>query len=229
MTAPPAAPPPADPPRFNLLAWLSGRFAAGLAIALPFVITIAIIWMVVGFIDNAVVPWVKPLLPPSMGALAESLPGAGALIAVVALVAIGALAANVIGGFVVRQTERVFNTVPLVRGVYGSAKQIVETMSNPGGQSFKEAVLIQFPTPGQWSVAFITNDQPTQIQRAVGDEALLAVYVPSCPIPTSGFLIYLPRSAMQPLNQPPEEALKLVMSAGIVKELPKPEGETKAA
>jgi uncharacterized membrane protein len=210
--------------RFNPLAWASGSFAAGLAITLPFVITIAIIWMVVSFIDNAIVPWVTPLLPPSWAGMVRALPGAGAIIAVVGLVAIGALAANVIGKFVVRTTEKVFNTVPLVKGVYGSAKQIVETMSNPGGQSFKEAVLLEFPTPGQWSIAFVTNDQPTQISRSIGDDQMTAVYVPSCPIPTSGFLIYVPRSALRPLGQPPEEALKLVMSAGIVKELPKPAG-----
>jgi len=215
--------PPQCARRFNPLAWVSGSFAAGLAIALPFVITIAIIWMVVSFIDNAVVPWVTPLLPPQWAGVVQALPGAGALIAVVALVALGALAANFIGKFVVKTTERVFNTVPLVKGVYGSAKQIVETMSNPGGQSFKEAVLLEFPNAGQWSIAFVTNDQPTQVSRAIGSEEMTAVYVPSCPIPTSGFLVYVPRSALRPLGQPPEEALKLVMSAGIVKELPKPD------
>jgi len=161
MTAPQAdAPPPAAPPRSRPLAWLSGWFAAGLAFALPFAITIAIIWMVVSVIDNAVAPWVKPALPPSMASLAESLPGAGALIAAAALIAIGALAATLIGGCIVKQTEPVFNTAPLARGVCGSPKQIVETLSNPGGQSFKKAILIGFPTPGQWSVVFITNDQP---------------------------------------------------------------------
>ncbi|MFZ4122592.1 MAG: DUF502 domain-containing protein [Caulobacterales bacterium] len=208
--------------KLGIVAWVSSRFAAGLAIALPFIVTIAIIWWVVGFIDGTVVPFVKPALGPKWGAVAESLPGAGALIAVVILTGFGAFAANFIGRFVVKQTERAFNTLPLVKGVYSSAKQIVDTMRNPGGQSFKEAVLLEFPTPGQWSIAFVTNEQPTQLGRAIGQEALVAVYVPSCPIPTSGFLIYAPRSSLKPLGQGPEEALKLVMSAGIVKELPAP-------
>lgn len=205
------------PRRVHPFAWASARFAAGLAIVLPFAITIGIVWAVVSFIDKAVVPAVTPVLPGGLAALAENLPGAGALIAVVGLIGIGAFGANVIGRFVVRQSDRLFNTVPLVKGVYGSAKQIVETMSNPGGQSFKEAVLLEFPTPGQWSIAFTTNDEPTHVSHAVGAADLVAVYVPSCPIPTSGFLVYVPRSALKPLGQPPEEALKLVMSAGIVK------------
>jgi uncharacterized membrane protein len=213
---------PAKKRRFNPLAWLSASFATGLAVVLPFAITIAIILAVVSFVDRTVVPLAAPLLPPDMAALARALPGAGALIAVLALVLIGALAANAIGRFVVRQTERVFNTAPLVKGVYGSAKQIVETMSNPGGQSFKAAVLIEFPTPGQWSIAFITNENAVQIQSALDDDQLIAVYVPSCPIPTAGFLVYVRRSAIRPLGQGPEEALKLVMSAGIIKAAPTP-------
>lgn len=208
--------------RLNPLAWLAASFGTGLAIALPFIITIALCWMVVRFIDNSVMPLVLPALPAGLRGLANALPGAGVVIAVAILTLFGALAANVIGRFFVRQTEKLITTVPLVKGVYGSAKQIVETMSNPGGQSFKEAVLVEFPTPGIWSIAFITNDDAGEIDRALGRD-VVGVYVPSCPIPTSGFLIYVERATLRPLGKGPEEALKLVMSAGIVKELPPPQ------
>jgi uncharacterized membrane protein len=214
-------------PRFSPLALVSGWFAAGLGVVLPFAITIAICWAIVSFIDKTVLPAILPLAPLHAQGLIKALPGAGVVAALIGLTVIGALAANFIGRFVVRLTERIMTSVPLVNGVYSSAKQIVETMTNPDGQSFKEAVLVEFPNKGQWSIAFVTNDNPPEINRAAGD-TLVALYVPSSPIPTSGFLIYVPRSSLKPLDKGPEEALKLVMSAGVVKELPAGDDKEKA-
>jgi uncharacterized membrane protein len=215
-------------PKFSPLAMVSGWFAAGLGVVLPFAITIAICWAIVSFIDKTVLPAILPLAPPHAQGLIKALPGAGVVVALVGLTVIGALTANFIGRFVVKTTERVMTTVPLVKGVYSSAKQIVETMTNPDGQSFKEAVLVEFPAKGQWSIAFVTNDNPPEINRAAG-ETLVALYVPSSPIPTSGFLIYVPRASVKPLDKGPEEALKLVMSAGVVKEVVVEAAATKGA
>lgn len=203
--------------RFNPLAWLTGSFAAGVAVILPFAITVAILWAIVTFIDKSVVPLVIPFFPPDYQGLAKSLPGFGLIFSVIALTAAGALTANFIGRGVVKMTSFVFEQAPIVRSVYSSVKQIIETMANPGGQSFKESVLIEFPTPGQWSIGFITNDECGEIEALSGED-VVAVYVPSSPIPTSGFLVYTAKAKLKRLAKGPEEALKLVMSAGIVKE-----------
>lgn len=209
--------------KLNPAALLGGWFAAGLGVVLPFAITVAICWAIVSFIDKTIMPVLLPALPESWRGIAAALPGLGLVVALVALTVVGALAANFVGRFVVRTTERVVTSVPMVSSVYGSAKQIVETMTNPDGQSFKEAVLLEFPTKGQWSIAFVTQEECGPIERAVGAD-LVAVYVPSCPIPTSGFLIYVERSLLKPLDKGPEEVLKLVMSAGVVKEAAAPQG-----
>jgi uncharacterized membrane protein len=202
---------------FNPIAWATGSFAAGVAVILPFAVTVAILWGIVNFIDKAIVPLVLPLFPPDYQGIAKSLPGFGAIVAIVGLTIAGALTANFIGRFIVRTTRFVFEKAPIVRSVYGSVKQIFETMANPSGQSFKDAVLVEFPGLGQWSIAFITNDDCGEIETLSEDD-VVAVYVPSSPIPTSGFLIYVAKSKLKRLKKGPEEALKLVMSAGIVKE-----------
>jgi uncharacterized membrane protein len=216
-----AEPPKKKKKRFRPLAWLTGSFAAGVAVILPFAITIGILWAIVTFIDNAIVPLVTPMFPPAYQGIANNLPGFGAIFSIVALTLAGALTANFIGRGVVRMTSFVFEQAPIVRSVYSSVKQIIDTMANPGGQSFKESVLIEFPTPGQWSIGFITNDDCGEVEILTGHD-VVAVYVPSAPIPTSGFLVYTAKDKLKRLSKGPEEALKLVMSAGIVKEIEAP-------
>jgi uncharacterized membrane protein len=180
------AKPPKQKKPFRPFAWVTGSFAAGVAVILPFAITVAIFWAIVNFIDKSVVPMVLPLFPAQYQGLAKNLPGFGLIFSVIALTLAGALTANFIGRFIVRSTSFVFEKAPIVRSVYSSVKQIIETMANPGGQSFKESVLIEFPTPGQWSIGFITNDDCGEIETLAQDD-VVAVYVPSSPIPTSGF------------------------------------------
>ncbi len=198
--------------RFNIFTWARNSFAAGIALVLPFVMTLWLVWSFVSFIDDHVVP----MLPARLQPYAELVPGAGLVFAVVALTIVGALAGNLIGRFFVRSGEKFIQNLPLVRSIYGGSKQIFGQIAAPERQSFKEAVLVEFPRPGSWAIGFITNDDTSEITRDIGED-LVAVYVPQAPIPTSGFLIYFPRTALKHIALGPEEALKRVISLGIVK------------
>lgn len=198
--------------RFNLFTWARNSFAAGVALVLPFVVTVWLVWSFVTFIDQNVVP----LLPREMKRYAELIPGAGLVFAVAALTLVGALAGNLVGRVFVRGGERFIQNLPLVRSIYGGSKQIFGQIAAPERQSFKQAVLVEFPRPGTWAIGFVTNEDASEITADTGDD-LVAVYVPQAPIPTSGFLIYFPRNQLTPIELGPEEALKRVISLGIVK------------
>lgn len=196
---------------FNVLAWLRNSFLAGVALVLPFVVTAWLIWMVVTFIDTRV----EPLAPPGFEFL-TSFPGGGVLLAVTALTLVGALAGNLVGRWIVNTADSGIANLPLVRTIYGGAKQVFKQVAAPERTSFKQAVLVEFPQPGSYAIGFITNENTAEVVHDIGAD-LVAVYVPQAPIPTSGFLLYLPRASLKPLAIPPDEALKRVISLGIIR------------
>lgn len=199
-------------PRFHLLAWLRNSFLAGVAVVLPFVVTVWLIWLVVSFIDNRI----EPLIPERLSFFAE-FPGGGVLVAVAVLTLVGALAGNLIGRWIVTAADGAIANLPLVRSIYGGAKQVFKQVAAPERTSFKQAVLVEFPQPGSWAIGFVTNDNAAELAHDTGLD-LVAVYVPQAPIPTSGFLLYLPRTALKPVALPPDEALKRVISLGIIRD-----------
>lgn len=198
--------------RFNLLNWLRNSFLAGVALVLPFVVTAWLIWLVVTFIDTRV----EPLVPPGFEILTR-FPGGGVLLALVVLTLVGALAGNLVGRWIVNTADSGIANLPLVRTIYGGAKQVFKQVAAPERTSFKQAVLVEFPQPGSYAIGFITNENTEEILHDVGAD-LVAVYVPQAPIPTSGFLLYLPRNTLRLLAIPPDEALKRVISLGIIRQ-----------
>lgn len=208
----PPTPPPQPKKPFHPLTWLRNSFLAGVAVVLPFVVTASLIWLVVTFIDTRV----EPLIPHELDFL-KRFPGGGLLIAVAALTLVGALAGNLIGRWIVDAADKGIANLPLVRSIYGGAKQVFKQVAAPERTSFKQAVLVEFPSPGQWAIGFITNEDTAEVHNDTGLD-LVAVYVPQAPIPTSGFLLYLPRETLKPLALPPDEALKRVISLGIIRD-----------
>ncbi|MBX3430712.1 MAG: DUF502 domain-containing protein [Hyphomonadaceae bacterium] len=178
---------------------------------LPFVVTVALIWIVVTFIDTRV----EPLVPRGFEFLTR-FPGGGLLLAVATLTLVGALAGNLVGRWIVSTADSGIANLPLVRTIYGGAKQVFRQVAAPERTSFKQAVLVEFPLPGSYTIGFITNENTAEVVQDIGED-LIAVYVPQAPIPTSGFLLYLPRNALKPLSIPPDEALKRVISLGIIR------------
>jgi len=200
-----------SPPLRRFLTWLRNSFLAGVAVVLPFVVTVWLIWTVVAFIDTRV----EPLVPPEMAVLTR-VPGGGLLLAIIALTLVGALTGNLLGRWAVGAADRGIANLPLVRTIYGGAKQIFKQVAAPERTSFQKAVLVEFPSPGSYAIGFITNENTEEVVSDIG-EALVAVYVPQAPIPTSGFLLYLPRHAFKPLSIGSDEALKRVISLGIIR------------
>ena len=198
--------------RINVLAWLRNSFLAGVAVVLPFVVTAWLIVIVVSFVDGNV----APLIPPSLQPYAPNFFGAGVLMAVIVLSIIGALAGNLVGRWIVDSTDQVIANLPLVRSIYGGAKQVFRQVAAPERTSFKQAVLVEFPMPNMWTIGFITNENTAEIVHDIGED-LTAVFVPHAPIPTSGYLLYLPRASLKPLKIGPDEALKRVISLGIIR------------
>lgn len=203
---------PAGERPLHPLTWLRNSFLAGVALVLPFVVTAWVIWLVVTFIDTNV----EPLVPERLGFL-KSFPGGGLLLAVAALTLVGAFAGNLVGRWIVQAADASIASLPLVRSIYGGAKQVFKQVTAPERTSFKQAVLVEFPLPGSYALGFITNENTAEVVRDIGED-LVAVYVPQAPIPTSGFLLYLPRTAFKPISLGPDEALKRVISLGIIRQ-----------
>lgn len=197
--------------------WLRNSLLAGVALVLPFVLTAWLIWMVVSFIDYTV----QPLFPQALRPMAQAVPGMGVLFTIFGLTIVGAAAGNLIGRFVVDAADQFISNLPVVRSIYGGAKQVLQQVAAPERTSFQRAVMVQFPLPGTWAIGFVTNEDTTEVAHDTG-EPLVSVFVPHVPLPTSGFLLYLPASALRPVSMTPEEALKRILSLGIV-HAPEPE------
>jgi len=206
--------PDVKPPRFSLWRWLRNSFFTGIVVATPVTVTAWLVYAFVSFADRAV----KPLVPRAFNPesyLDFAIPGLGLLVAILMLTMLGALAANILGRSMLRLGERVVGRVPFVRNIYNTLKQLIETVFSQNQNSFKEVVLIQYPRQGLWVLGFITTEATGEVGEHLGSDHI-AVFVPSTPNPTSGFMVFLPRADVTVLKMSVEEGAKLIISAGIV-------------
>lgn len=208
-------------------------FLTGVVVAGPLGITAFLTWWVVSWVDGLV----KPFLPNSYNPdtyLPFPVPGFGLVVALAGLTLLGFLTANIFGRTLLSFGEHLLGRMPLVRNLYNGLKQIFETVLTERGSSFQRAGLIEYPRLGLWSIVFISSTARGEIRDRIPDpDEVVSVFLPTTPNPTSGFLLYVPRSDIVLLDMTVEDAAKLVISAGLVspKELPvvKPEPEAKAA
>jgi uncharacterized membrane protein len=220
--APEEAPSPA-PLRLGLGARLRGYFFAGILVLAPISITAYIAWLLISFIDNNVFALIPPVYNPETY-LPFSIPGIGVILMFVGVTLVGALTAGYVGRVVLRLSEGILNRMPIVRGVYGTVKQIVETVVSSKSAAFREVVLVEYPRKGCWTIGFLTGRTIDQIGEAAGAR-LLNVFVPATPNPTSGFLLFVPENEVRRLSMSVEEGIKLVISVGIV---PPPPGRAES-
>jgi len=206
--------PPKSEHRVSFGHRLRNYFIAGLLVAGPISITIYIAALIVGFVDVTVTRFIPPRYNPQTY-LPFAVPGLGVVIAIVFLTLIGALAAGFVGRLWVRLSEQVLSRMPVVRGIYSALKQIFETVFAQQSNAFREAVLVEFPRPSAWAIGFITGVTEGEVQE-VTKETVVNVFVPTTPNPTSGFMIFVPRRQLVPLAMATEDALKMVISGGIV-------------
>ncbi len=193
---------------------LRAYMLAGILVTAPISITLYLAWIFIDFVDRQVTPIIPAKYNPE-NYLPYGMPGLGLLIVVVALILIGALTAGFVGRFFLRMSERVLARMPIIRSVYSAVKQILETVLAQQSNAFREAVLVEYPRRGIWAIAFITGRTEGEIQ-SITKEEVINIFLPTTPNPTSGFLLFVPRKELIPLSMSVEEAIKMVISGGIV-------------
>lgn len=204
-------------PRLPIATRMRNNFLAGLIICAPIAITLWLTWSVVRWADS----WVKPYIPARYDPdsyLNFAVPGSGLVIAMIFITIIGFLGKNLIGRTIVQFGELVVRRVPLVRSIYRSVKQIFETVLEERSNSFKKVGLIEYPSPGLWALVFIATDAKGEIAskfNAMGQD-MVSVFLPPTPIPTAGFLIFVPREKIVVLDMSAEDGAKLLVSGGLV-------------
>ena len=137
------------------------------------------------------------------------------VILIIVLTLIGALTAGLLGRWLLQTGERILNRMPVIRSVYSATKQIFETVLAQQSNAFREAVLVEYPRRGIWAIAFITGRTEGEVQNLTEEETV-NIFLPTTPNPTSGFLLFLPREEVVHLDMSVEEAIKMVISGGIV-------------
>jgi len=194
---------------------------AGLLVWLPLAITLWVLHSILGVLDGmfgALLSASQAVLPAGAHEPLEMLrhiPGLGVIILVAVLLATGMFAANIVGQWWLHQGNRLLTHIPIVKSIYSSVKQVSDTLFSSSGQAFREAVLVQYPREGSWTIAFVTGKPGGEVAGHLGGD-YLSVYVPTTPNPTSGFFLMLPRADVIVLAMSVDQALKYIISMGVV-------------
>jgi uncharacterized membrane protein len=209
----PGTPPP-DAPR-GFMGRMRNYFLTGLVVAGPVAITFYLTWWFITWVDGLVRPFVPVDYRPETY-LPFGLPGSGLIVAVVALTLLGFLTANLIGRKLVGLGESLLGRMPVVRAIYRGLKQVFETLFSGNGSSFRKVGLVEFPSPGMWSIVLISQTPSVEVAAKLPVEEHISVFLPCAPNPTTGFFFYVPKSKIIEIDMSAEDAATLIMSAGVV-------------
>ncbi|MCY4152425.1 MAG: DUF502 domain-containing protein [Aestuariivita sp.] len=207
-----------DPPnrRTGLFAGLRASFLTGLIVILPIGLTLWLIWTLIGWVDSFVLPLIPHWITPEHY-IGTNLRGLGLAIFLIFTVVVGWIAKGLIGRSLIRWGENIVERTPVVRSIYSGIKQIAETVFAQSERSFQKACLIEYPRRGIWAIGFISTDTRGEVlEKANAEDSMVSVFVPTTPNPTSGFLLFFPKSDVVELDMSIEDAAKLVISAGLV-------------
>ena len=184
-------------------------FITGLLIWIPLAITLWVLDLIVTTMDALLPQQLQPVL------FGRQVPGLGVLLTLLVVFGTGVLASNILGQRLVTLWEMLLGRIPVVKSIYSSVKQVSDTLFSPGGQAFRKALLVQYPHPGAWTIAFLTGAPGGDVANHLSDD-YVSVYVPTTPNPTSGFFLMFPRADVVELDMSVDEALKYVISMGVV-------------
>ena len=215
----------AEATKKSLGKYLKKYLIAGLLFWLPIAVTIWLVGYIIGAADrlNALIP--QQWQPETY--LGFNLPGQGFVIALIVLLATGIFAANVLGRKFLEAWDSLLGRIPIVKSIYSGAKKISESLFSDNSRSFKTPVLVPFPQPDIWTIAFVSGSLPHRLANSLPEEGeYVSVYVPTPPNPTGGYYIFVRQSDIRELDMTVDEALKYVISLGMVvpDELP-PKGQ----
>ncbi|HUZ32250.1 MAG TPA: DUF502 domain-containing protein [Xanthobacteraceae bacterium] len=194
---------------------LRNYFLTGLVVAGPVAVTLWIIWWFVTWVDNLVRPIIPAAYLPETY-LPITIPGFGLVIALFSLTLLGFLTANLVGSRLVGLGESLLNHMPIVRPIYRTTKQIFQTLFSGSESSFRHVGLVEFPAPGMWSLVFLTQPPTAPIAKHLPPSEHVSAFLPCTPNPTTGFFFYVPRREVIDLDITVEQAMSLLISAGII-------------
>jgi uncharacterized membrane protein len=200
-----------SPDQLHAAARIRNYFLAGLVIIGPVVITLYITWHFISAVDG----WVDPYVPASY--LPFPIPGVGLLLAIVGLTLIGALAANLMGRSLISAGELMLGRMPIVRNVHRGLKEIFSSVVTATGpdMTFQRVALVQFPSKGIWSLAFLTGEAANEIKAHASGEDLVSVFIAHGFLPPSGSTCFMPRKDVLPIKLSVADAAKIILSAGM--------------
>lgn len=188
-------------------------FITGLLVLVPLAITLWVLNLIIGTLDQSLLLLPEKWRPESL--FGFGLPGFGTILTLLIIFLTGLITRNFLGNRLLLWWEMLLNHIPVVNSIYSSVKQVSDTLFSSSGNAFRKALLVQYPREGCWTIAFQTGvpggDVPNHLQ---GD--YVSVYVPTTPNPTSGFFLMLPRAETKELNMTVDEALKYIVSMGVV-------------
>lgn len=186
---------------------------AGLLVLAPLAITLWVLQWIVGTLDQTLL--ILPVAWQPDRLIGYRIPGLGVLLALAILLVVGAVTSNFVGRKLVEWSDAVLHRIPVVRSIYSSVKQVSDTLFSPGGNAFRTAVLVQWPRPDVWTIAFVTGAPGGDVATHLADD-FVSVYVPTTPNPTGGYFVMLRRSDCVELKMSVDEALRYVISMGVV-------------
>ena len=191
---------------------LRNYFISGLLFWIPLALSIMVIKFFLELINNIVPP---EYLPEALFNFGAQIPGSGIFWVLLVILITGALVSNIIGRKVVELWEKFLSRIPGFRGIYSALKKLSSTVLSTSGESFRKALLVQYPRKGMWTIAFQTGSYHGEVEKLLGEE-IINLYVPTTPNPTSGFFIMMPKKDVIELEMSVDEAFKLVISTGVV-------------
>ena len=186
---------------------------AGLLVLVPLAVTVWLLNWIISTLDQTLEILPGDWHPDKL--LGVHIPGFGVLLALVIVLSIGAIATNFLGKKLVSWWDALLNRIPIVRSIYSSVKQVSDTLFSENGNAFRKALLVQWPRPGVWTIAFQTGMPGGDVVNHLQGE-YLSVYVPTTPNPTGGYFVMLPKADCIELKMSVDEALTYVISMGVV-------------
>ena len=193
---------------------LKKYFLTGLVVLGPLGMTLLTVQWVIGMMDRLILALLPDALHPS-ALLGRYIPGFGVIGTLLLVLLVGMLTANFLGRSLVAWSERLMGKIPLIKGIYGMFRQVTDTIFSKDKGGFRKVVLIEYPRRGLWSIGFITGISEGELQQ-VTPHRLINVFLPTAPLPTSGFYVLVPEEEIVELRMSIDEAFKLVVSGGMV-------------
>jgi uncharacterized membrane protein len=188
-------------------------FITGLLIWVPLAITIWVLAMIIRAMDQSLLLLPEAFRPEHL--MGFYLPGIGVVLTVLVVLFTGVTARNMVGQRFLVYWEGLLSRIPVVKSVYNSVKQVSDTLLSGSGEAFRKVLLVRYPHPEAWSIAFQTST-PVSAVSTVSNDEMVGVFIPTAPSPVNGFFFFVRKCDTIELDMSVDGALKYIISMGVV-------------